>query len=40
LRSETDMWSIIEESRDPGDKASVMFGANRNIVYGLITRGS
>lgn len=40
LRSEADMWSIIEESRDPGDKASVMFGANRNIVYGLITRGS
>ena len=37
LRSEADMWSIINASVDRNTvEASVHFGANRNIVYGII----
>ena len=38
-RSEADMWSIINASVDRNAvEASVFFGANRNIVYGLLQR--
>ena len=39
LRSEADMWNIINASVDRNTvEASVYFGANRNIVYGVIKR--
>lgn len=38
LRSKTDMWDIINAAKASGDTASVTFGENRNIVYGVITR--
>jgi SAM-dependent methyltransferase len=39
LRSEADMWDIINASVDRNVvDASVYFGANRNIVYGVIER--
>ena len=38
-RSEADMWSIINASVDRNTvEASVFFGANRNVVYGLLRR--
>ncbi len=39
LRSEADMWDIINASTDRNSvEAKVFFGENRNIVYGVITR--
>ena len=39
LRSEADMWDIINASTDRNNvEAKVFFGENRNIVYGVITR--
>lgn len=39
LRSEADMWDIINDSVDRNTvEASVEFGANRNIVYGIIKK--
>jgi SAM-dependent methyltransferase len=38
LRSKDDMWDIINATKGSGDTASVTFGANRNIVYGMITK--
>jgi SAM-dependent methyltransferase len=39
LRSENDMWDIINASVDRNTvEASVYFGENRNIVYGIITK--
>ena len=39
LRSEADMWNIINASVDRNTvEASVYFGANRNIVYGIIKK--
>lgn len=38
LRSKADMWDIIEATKASDDTASVTFGANRNIVYGMITK--
>lgn len=39
LRTESDMWHIINESADKGlFDAKVFYGENRNIVYGVITR--
>ncbi len=39
LRSETDMWEVINGSVDRNTvDASVEFGANRNIVYGIIRK--
>ncbi|BDA83454.1 methyltransferase [Aureimonas sp. SA4125] len=39
LRSEDDMWNIIRASVDMNTvDTRVEFGANRNIIYGLITR--
>ena len=39
LRSESDMWDIINASTDRNSvEAKVFFGENRNIVYGVITR--
>lgn len=39
LRSEDDMWNIINSSVDRNTvEASVHFGANRNIVYGLVKK--
>ncbi|MBA3447125.1 MAG: class I SAM-dependent methyltransferase [Pseudaminobacter sp.] len=41
LRSETDMWNIVNASVDRNTvEASVHFGANRNIVYGIIKKRS
>jgi hypothetical protein len=41
LRSETDMWDIVNASVDRNTvEASVRFGANRNIVYGVIRKRS
>lgn len=41
LRSETDMWNIANASIDGADvEASVWFGENRNIVYGVLQKGS
>lgn len=41
LRSEIDMWNIIHASAERGAfEASVQFGANRNIVYGIIRKRS
>jgi SAM-dependent methyltransferase len=39
LRSEADMWDIINASVDRNTvEASVHFGANRNIVYGILKK--
>ncbi len=39
LRSQTDMWNIIEASTDGmAVQNNVMFGENRNIIYGTIRR--
>lgn len=39
LRSEEDMWNIINASIDPAlFEAEVFFGENRNIVYGVIRK--
>ena len=39
LRSEADMWNIINASVDRNTvEASVQFGANRNIVYGIVRK--
>ncbi|MGG7517104.1 class I SAM-dependent methyltransferase [Allorhizobium undicola] len=39
LRTEEDMWRIIRGSTEEGQvEAQVRFGANRNIVYGLIRK--
>lgn len=39
LRSETDMWNIINESVGSDNvEARVDFGANRNIVYGILQK--
>lgn len=39
LRSETDMWNVINASVDRNTvEASVHFGANRNIVYGILKK--
>jgi hypothetical protein len=38
LRSKADMWDIINATKASDDTASVTFGENRNIVYGIITR--
>ena len=39
LRSERDMWKIIDGSVDRNAvEANVFFGANRNIVYAVLTR--
>lgn len=39
LRSEVDMWNIINASAGRDEvEASVQFGANRNIVYGIIRK--
>ena len=39
LRSEADMWDVINASVDRNAvDAKVFFGANRNIVYGVITK--
>lgn len=41
LRSESDMWKIINESTEGQDfDARVHFGANRNIVYGILQKRS
>jgi hypothetical protein len=41
LRSEADMWDIVNASVDRNTvEASVEFGANRNIVYGIIRKRS
>nr|WP_262913724.1 class I SAM-dependent methyltransferase [Rhizobium halophilum] len=41
LRSQSDMWKIINESAAGHDVDSeVMFGANRNIIYGTIKKRS
>ncbi|MHB0954060.1 MAG: class I SAM-dependent methyltransferase [Allorhizobium sp.] len=41
LRSEADMWSIINGSVERNAvEASVWFGANRNIVYGILQKRS
>jgi SAM-dependent methyltransferase len=41
LRSEADMWSIINASVDRNTvEADVHFGANRNIVYGIVRKRS
>lgn len=41
LRSEADMWKIIHASTDGQDyEASVFFGKNRNIVYGVLRKRS
>ncbi|MDX3924309.1 MAG: class I SAM-dependent methyltransferase [Shinella sp.] len=41
LRSEVDMWNIIHASNENEPaKASVQFGENRNIVYGIIRKAS
>ncbi len=38
-RSEADMWAIINESVDRNAvEASVFFGGNRNIIYGLVKK--
>ena len=39
LRSQADMWAIINASIDPSAfEAEVFFGENRNIVYGVIRK--
>jgi SAM-dependent methyltransferase len=39
LRSEVDMWNIIHAVKDGSNyKASIEFGANRNIVYGMVQK--
>ena len=39
LRSEADMWDIVNASVDRNTvEANVQFGANRNIVYGIIRK--
>ncbi len=40
LRSEADMWNIINACKDDGHdyETSVFFGKNRNIVYGVMKR--
>lgn len=39
LRTEADMWNIINASADPSTiEAEVFFGENRNIVYGVIRK--
>lgn len=39
LRSEEDMWRIINESADPSEwSSSVFFGHERNIAYGVMRR--
>lgn len=39
LRTEEDMWNIINASADPSAiEAEVFFGQNRNIVYGVIRK--
>jgi SAM-dependent methyltransferase len=39
LRSETDMWNIVNASVDRNTvEASVQFGANRNIIYGILRK--
>lgn len=39
LRTEQDMWNIINASADPSTiEAEVFFGENRNIVYGVIRK--
>ena len=39
LRSEADMWDIINASVDRNAvEADVYFGANRNIVYGIVRK--
>ena len=41
LRSEADMWNIIRASTEGQDfEASVFFGKNRNIVYGVLKKRS
>lgn len=41
LRSEFDMWQIIHASADrEAIEARVQFGANRNVVYGIIQKRS
>ena len=41
LRSEADMWDIINASVDRNTvEAEVLFGANRNIVYGILRKRS
>lgn len=41
LRTEADMWQIINASADPDAyDAKVYFGENRNVIYGCITKRS
>ncbi|TIT59364.1 MAG: class I SAM-dependent methyltransferase, partial [Mesorhizobium sp.] len=39
LRSEADMWNIINASVDRNTvEAQVFFGENRNVLYGVIEK--